>query len=78
MPIDIFELWDIIGLTIKHKLKKGEFKMANGAKTWYLPEKTDGAMEAHEALMILNVNKEVANVRLTSILMIKILLKIQK
>ncbi len=50
--------------------------MANGAKTWYLPEKTDGAMEAHEALMILNVNKEVANVRLTSILMIKILLKI--
>ncbi len=41
----------------------------NGAKVWYfpdgyLPEKTDGVMEAHEAIMILNVNLEAANVKL--------------
>ena len=44
--------------------------MANGgATTWYfpdgyLPEKTDGAMEAHEAVMILNVQDDDAHIRL--------------
>ena len=44
--------------------------MNGGAKTWYfpdgyLPEKTnDGPMEAHEALMLLNVGDKAANVLL--------------
>ena len=42
--------------------------MNGGAKTWYfpdgyLPEKIDnGEMEAHEALMLLNTNKQEADV----------------
>lgn len=40
-----------------------------GAKTWYfpdgyLPEKTAGAMEAHEALMILNVHDRDAQIEI--------------
>ncbi len=40
-----------------------------GARTWYfpdgyLPEKTAGKAEAHEAVMILNVHDEMANISL--------------
>lgn len=40
-----------------------------GAKTWYfpdgdLPEKTEGSMDAHEALMVLNTSDKTANIKL--------------
>lgn len=40
-----------------------------GANIWYfpdgyLPEKTPGKMEAHEAIMILNVHDQAANIKL--------------
>lgn len=40
-----------------------------GANTWYfpdgyLPEKTGGKMEAHEAIMILNVHNQAAEIKL--------------
>lgn len=43
--------------------------MKGGATTWYfpdgyLPEKTEGKMEAHEAIMIMNVNTETANLKM--------------
>lgn len=43
--------------------------MKGGATTWYfpdgyLPNKTEGQMEAHEAIMIMNVNDEVAHIRM--------------
>jgi hypothetical protein len=44
-------------------------KMKGGATTWYfpdgyLPEKTEGKMEAHEAIMIMNVNNQIASVKM--------------
>lgn len=43
--------------------------MKGGAKIWYfpdgyLPEKTEGKIEAHEAVMIMNVNDQVAHVKM--------------
>ncbi len=43
--------------------------LKGGAKTWYfpdgyLPEQTDGKLEAHEAIMIMNVNQETANIKM--------------
>lgn len=43
--------------------------MKGGATTWYfpdgyLPEKTEGKMEAHEAIMIMNVNNQIASVKM--------------
>lgn len=43
--------------------------LAGGAMTWYFPDgylplKTEGEMEAHEAIMIMNVNSQIAHVKM--------------